>query len=397
MGQSTLPPADQVEQIRSFTRNIEFNFISWELDAIGQKIGQAALGLSGYLNNAQQHQFVVSYLNLLNQTNNLNNQIAQIYSDPKVSNPDVVSAAIRQEVAQNQARLNQIAPYAETILQSQVASVAAQMGVAFGGETIPPVSFQSSDPPLALIISPRNVIQQSADISLLPNMTVSEQNTLENEVSSKLDVSALVVPVGGIGLYPTMIMNTTDLNWLAETIAHEWTHNFLTLHPLGMSYDQSAQLRNINETVASLSGREIGTAVIAHYYPELIPPPTTNNPSTQNPSSKPAFNFNAEMHLTRVTADQLLAEGMITEAEQYMESRRQFFWNHGYQIRKLNQAYFAFYGAYNDVGGGGSGAAGTDPVGPAVAAMRAKSASLGDFLNRIAWMTSLSQVEQAVK
>ncbi len=72
-------------------------------------------------------------------------------------------------------------------------------------------------------------------------------------------------------------------------------------------------------------------------------------------------------------------------------------WNHGYQIRKLNQAYFAFYGAYNDIGGGAGGQAGSDPVGPAVAALRAKSATLGDFLNRVAWITSLSQLEQAAK
>ena len=397
MGQSNLPPADQVEQVRAFTRNIEFNFVSWEFNAIWQKIDQTAYGLSGYLNSSQQHQLVISYLNLLDQTNQLTSQITQMYSDPKVSDPDTASAGLRQKVTQNDTRLAQLAPFTETILQDQVATVAAELGVATGGETIPPVSYESTNPPLALIISPRNVIQEVADISLLPNLTISQQNALENEVSSKLNVSALVVPVGGIGLYPTMVLYTTDMNWLAETVAHEWTHNFLTLHPLGASYDLSAELRNINETVATLSGREIGTEVIKQYYPELVPPPSTNNSTGQGSTSPPAFNFNAEMHLTRVTTDQLLAAGKITEAENYMETRRQFFLAHGYQIRKLNQAYFAFYGAYNDVAGGGSGAAGTDPVGPAVAAMRAKSPTLGDFLNKVAWMTSLTQIEQAAK
>ena len=49
-----------------------------------------------------------------------------------------------------------------------------------------------------------------------------------------------------------------------------------------------------------------------------------------------------------------------------MEQRRQLFVENGYYIRKLNQAYFAFYGAYADVPGG---AAGEDPVGPAVRAL----------------------------
>jgi hypothetical protein len=89
----------------------------------------------------------------------------------------------------------------------------------------------------------------------------------------------------------------------------------------------------------------------------------------------------------------LLAAGKIDEAESYMEQRRQLFVQNGYTIRKLNQAYFAFYGAYADVPGG---AAGEDPVGPAVRALRAHSKSLADFINRIAWMTSFDELKKAV-
>jgi hypothetical protein len=99
------------------------------------------------------------------------------------------------------------------------------------------------------------------------------------------------------------------------------------------------------------------------------------------------------MHTTRVNADALLAQGKIAEAEAYMEQRRQFFVQNGYFLRRLNQAYFAFYGAYADLPGG---AAGEDPVGPAVRALRAESKSLADFVNRIAWMTSFDQLKQAV-
>jgi hypothetical protein len=76
-----------------------------------------------------------------------------------------------------------------------------------------------------------------------------------------------------------------------------------------------------------------------------------------------------------------------------MEQRRQLFWDNGYPIRKLNQAYFAFYGAYADIPGG---AAGEDPVGPAVRQLRAQSDSLGAFLRRIAQMTSFRQLQEAV-
>jgi hypothetical protein len=96
------------------------------------------------------------------------------------------------------------------------------------------------------------------------------------------------------------------------------------------------------------------------------------------------------MRTTRVEVDRLLAESRIMEAEQYMEARRQLFWQNGFPIRKINQAYFAFYGAYNDAPGGG--AAGEDPVGPAVVAYRARFAHLSDFLRAIAWVDSFEKL-----
>ncbi len=99
------------------------------------------------------------------------------------------------------------------------------------------------------------------------------------------------------------------------------------------------------------------------------------------------------MHETRIVADALLAEGKIDEAEAYMDARRIVFVKQGYLIRKLNQAYFAFHGAYADSPGG---AAGEDPVGPAVRALRERSDSLADFVNTISWMTNFEQLQNAV-
>ena len=96
------------------------------------------------------------------------------------------------------------------------------------------------------------------------------------------------------------------------------------------------------------------------------------------------------MHETRVHADALLAEGKIDEAEQYMEAQRRIFVQNGYQIRKLNQAYFAFYGSYADQ----PGATGSDPIGPALRALRYYSPSLHDFLATVRGMTNFAQVQQ---
>jgi hypothetical protein len=70
------------------------------------------------------------------------------------------------------------------------------------------------------------------------------------------------------------------------------------------------------------------------------------------------------------------------------------FVSNGYAIRRLNQAYFAFYGAYN-AEPGGAPAAGRDPIGPAVQALRERSPSVGDFLRTIAGVRTLDDVMQA--
>ena len=100
------------------------------------------------------------------------------------------------------------------------------------------------------------------------------------------------------------------------------------------------------------------------------------------------------MHETRVNADILLADGLIEEAEAYMETRRQVFWENGYRIRKLNQAFFAFHGAYADTPGGAASA--EDPVGPAVRSLREQSDSLASFINEISWMWKFEQLQKAV-
>jgi hypothetical protein len=175
-------------------------------------------------------------------------------------------------------------------------------------------------------------------------------------VDQALNVSSLIVDIGGIGLYPTMVMQTSDLNYLTEVVAHEWIHNYLSLRPLGINYLTSPELRTINETTASIAGREIGRATMERYYPDLVPspPPPPAPPQADTPVPEPpAFDFRNEMRITRETVDAMLSEGEIEAAEAYMEERRIYLWDNGYQIRKLNQAYFAFHGAYADEPGWG--------------------------------------------
>ena len=157
------------------------------------------------------------------------------------------------------------------------------------------------------------------------------------------------------------------------------------LRPLGYSYlSDSQDIRTINETVASLAGDELGLKVMRRYYLDTLtkehpdlgraktvgsarPEPECTTTAARDPQ---AFSVNNALYETRVKVEDLLgearrlkevgqaaeAEAKIVEAEKYMEERRQFINAHGYGIRKLNQAYFAFHSAYADQPGGAVGA-----------------------------------------
>jgi hypothetical protein len=401
-GRSTLEPADEYEQIRAYTRAEEFDYAEWMLDALVTKNAHAAVAIPRYLSQDEQKQVVYQTLDLIAEIGRLSADIARVYADPNTADPAAATVELRKRRDELAAREERMALLAEAVIQTQVAAVVKDENLSFLGQPAPPVLYHITPLPYALIVSPRDKIEQEANISLLPGMTLEERVRIEENVAKNLDKSALVVGIGGVGVYPTMVMNTTDLNWLVEVVGHEWTHNFLTLRPLGVNYDTTPELRTINETTASIAGKEIGREVVRRYYPERLPPeeeptpePAQPDPSQPTPEA-PVFNFRKEMRVTRLTVDDLLAKGKIDEAEAYMEAQRRVFWEQGYQIRKLNQAYFAFYGAYNDTPGG-AGEAGKDPVGPAVQELRRRSGSLAEFLNRISWVTSFEDLQKIVE
>ncbi|MEJ5241407.1 MAG: hypothetical protein WHS87_09445 [Anaerolineales bacterium] len=423
LGGSTPFDDSLIGRARNFTRPFEFDYLSWTNQALLVKLTQAGLAMPQALPRTARYELVAEYFDLVGRLERNEAALSRLYANPEIADKETATRLLREENRRLKARYTLILPFVESILQEQVGEILRREGLSTLGQPIPPVLYHTASVPVGLVISPRDRIVQLANISLVPELSLEQQIALEDAVAQKLNVSTLVVPIGGVGVYPTMIMRTTNLPWLLNVIAHEWTHNYLQLRPLGLLYDKSPELRTMNETAASIVGNEIGQKTLAEYYPQLAsvlqsrlplegavplasardlwPHPALGAtsfgmgfPAALSQQGSQTFDFRAEMHRTRVTVDQLLAEGKIEEAEAYMEERRRFFWDHGYPIRKLNQAYFAFYGAYADVPGG---PAGEDPVGPAVRALRERSASLAEFLNRIAWMTSFEELRQALQ
>jgi hypothetical protein len=402
IGYSNPSAVDKLDKAHVFTRQIEFNYVSWMSNAALLKLRSASIGAPNLFDHAAQKQIVTEYMRLTQQILEKEYQLEQIYADADITDKELASKPVRAELARLYPRQTELTPLAESILQEQVSEILAEAGLTTAGQPIPNVWYHSTPLPMALVISPRDHIEQIASISIDADLPIDQISALETRVDQGLNVSSLAVNIGGVGVYPTMVMQSTDLNWLLSTVAHEWTHNYLTLRPLGMLYGESPELRTMNETTASITGNEIGGLVIKRFYPELISASRPNLSLISAPFDhpqpgdflRPQFDFRAEMHETRVETDALLAQGKIDEAESYMEARRLVFLKNGYLLRKLNQAYFAFYGAYADAPGG---AAGEDPVGPAVRALRAQSKSLADFVNTIAWMTNFEQLQKAVK
>jgi hypothetical protein len=365
----------------------QFDFLVWEVEALVGK-GEAALAAGdAYLDEAARRDLVLDYLAQLADVRRLEADIRLTYARRTDGSLDPGAAEQQRLVDERRRALDELRPLVEAIIQEQVATVLVDERFGLLGQAWPPVQMHMTPLPSVLIVSPRDEIRQLYGLSLAHGLPVASQEELEVAVLTELDRSALVVPIGGMGLYPAMVVESDSVAFLTDVTAHEWAHHWLTLRPVGIRYAADGAMRTINETVASIVGTEVGAATLRRYYPDNVPAPAAPRPADQ-PEAAPAFDFRAEMAATRVQVDALLAAGKITEAEGYMEAQRQMFVSHGYLIRKLNQAYFAFYGAYADT----PGATGSDPIGPALLRLRQASPSLRAFMDAVAPITNLEEL-----
>jgi hypothetical protein len=254
----------------------------------------------------------------------------------------------------------------------------------------PPVTLYLGDPPHLMVVSPRDKIADVAEVTLLPDMSEPDMATVETRVE-KLGYSALVVELGGMATFPSYVSNDADMKFIIESAAHEWVHQYLAFTPLGFLYvlDKTGlradyDVATINETVADIVGKEIGDVVYQKFY-------TMAGTDNVTPSPGSGFDFNGAMRQIRLTVDAYLAQGQIAAAEDYMNERRQYLADHGYIIRKLNQAYFAFYGTYAD------SPASVSPIGQELQTLRNRSVSVKQFLDTVAPITSRDRLDKSVR
>lgn len=249
-------------------------------------------------------------------------------------------------------------------------------------DVVPGVFFQLGPLPNLLVIAPRDRIELIGSVLLRPRLDPRQIDVLESQ-ADRLDVSSVVTGIGGLAVYPSLVPDDQSVHDLLITVAHEWTHHYLALRPLGMAYFSSYAMREINETVADMVGHEVGSAVYRRYYARTEPPAATTAPSPAPSSPRP--DFQTLMREVRVTVEAYLAQHDVAGAEAYMATAQQNLAHQGYYVRRLNTAYLAFFGSY---------AATANPYERKLRELRAQSGSLAAFLHRVAQIRTPADLDR---
>jgi len=374
-----------------------FNLVSWEIQAIGQKLRDTVRPPGATLSQSEEQDLVIEYMKGVRRASELSRAIKDAAAGMGEGDLAQKQVELQRELDQLRMTQEERRPTVERILEQQVAGVLRELGFTTAGVVFPPVRFQFTESPNFMIVSPRDAIRVEKSVHLDPTMPVNEIEKIEQEVATKTDRSTLIEGTGGFSSYPTMVLQSSSLRWVIETVAHEWAHTYLTLRPLGWHYNGSGGMRTINETVASIFGDEISRMVMEKYYPHMTGPDPWPRPLSMDPNwlspvpMEPDFEFGAFMRETRLRTDALLAQGKVVEAEQYMEMRRLDLLRQGYGIRKLNQAYFAFHGSYAV----GTGA--TDPIGGKLRALRLRARNLPEFIRIVARFNDATDLDAALR
>ena len=399
LNRDSLHPADYFGyRTDPLTGPHKFDWSAYEARTIWEKLTSQAFGIDEphVLDDDQRVRTVREYFALVQEIGRLEGEIAiKRAKEGEAADTESLQAQLEEVRAERLRSENLV----ENIIRRQVEQVLLSQEITLRlpllqSRVVPPVEFEFQSSPDFLVISRRDKIERIGNVSLQPGLSLERIEEIE-DYTDQLDVSSLVVPTGGVGAYPTVIVENTSLDFAIRVVIHEWTHNYLFFHPLGQHYADSQELTSMNETVASMVEDELSLELARRYYRDIYEgrmaalAHEASGPSEQVHEDE--FSFNAQMRKTRLRVEELLAAGNVEEAEAYMEQRRQKLVEMGYYIRKLNQAYFAFYGSY---AAGKGWAAETNPIGEQMHSLRERSPSLADFLFTVARMSTYQDLQE---
>lgn len=355
-----------------------YDIVRWEFDNFLSKWTNRASDalIGGSVDDARKYEQARRYFDMGAESARFRYELRLAAANGTGGRMDDLQANLIAAEAPRQALADDV----EETIEAAVSAVLADEGLAtFGEFTFPPVDIRLTEPPKLLITSPRDRIARSHEALLRSDVTLRDRQALEDELLGAANLSALVEDIGGLATYPASVPTTQSLRWTLQASAHEWLHHYFFFRPLGQNMFNNADMVMLNETIANIAGKEIGDRAFVIMGGEIPAPAPAAEQSAESAAAAPQpFDFGAEMNQTRRRVDALLQDGDIERAEAYMERRRLLFVENGYPIRKLNQAYFAFYGTYADL------PASVSPIGEQARRFRELTPNLGDFIARVA-------------
>ncbi|MFQ6122092.1 MAG: hypothetical protein ACE5LA_03425 [Dehalococcoidales bacterium] len=393
LGVSCTPSRDFNTRLSSIVKPYNFSIAKWEFNTIFNGAKRVISGKDKKIGDEIDK--VTEYFSCIERIKSIRSEIEAINAGNKQGD----LAPLEAELNRLQQQKIALEDTVERVIERQIKETLTQQGIFNPVDkyiklkvNFPPLNFKLEKPPHLLVISPRDRIESMREIPLKQNIKPGEMESIEAEVD-KLGVSSLVVELGGFGgTYPAFVTNEASLRFTIDTAAEEWLHQYIAFKPLGFLYmldligvRRNYEIATMSETLTSMVSKEIGSIVDEKYYPQL------ESNGSQPQQTKSGFDFNREMREIRRAVDKYLAQGEIEQAEEFMEQKRQYLATKGYYIRKLNQAYFAFYGTYADR------PTSISPIGPELKKLRSQSASLKDFLEKVAVMTSRQDLIDSLK
>jgi len=326
----------------------EFDIVRWQLQANAEDFAEFATfwWSPERMDPAEERETVLRYF-ALHETISEFEQRSRVPAGTLRSQQETLAAAEAQLLARARAEQKELERDAERILSRQVSELYQELGLAIPWYQRLWHAMQSSEfrfePKLQqVVVAERDAIVIIEKHKLQPDLTDAERDALEQEIDER-GYSALVVGLGGTSTSPSIVV-PRSLRGTLRTVAHEKFHIWLATYPLGPA--NSAESKIIEETAASIVGDTIGDLLYCRIYDasacEQKPESSASEPDPN------WFDVRPELRETLLTTEQMLAEGNIEEAETYMEARRVWMCEQGYCERKINQAYFAFYGQYAD-------------------------------------------------
>ena len=376
--------------LKSIVKPYRFSIVKWESRAIPQEVKRWIFGR--YEKVDDEVRTVAEYFSLVERIKSLKSGIEAANAGRGQGELALLETELNKAEEQKKALEGTVG----RIVAGQIKEILAQQGIfnPIVGLKVhfPPLNFKLERPPYLLVISPRDRIESMREITLQQNLGRQRMEDIEAEVDA-LGVSSLAVELGGFGgTYPTFVIDNASLRFTIDTATEEWLHQYLTFKPLGFRYlldlagvSRNYEIATITETAASMVSKEIGLLVCEKYYSQC------EGDDNQKRETESGFDFDREMREIRKAVDIYLAQGEIEPAEEFMEQKRQYLASKGYYIRKLNQAYFAFHGAYAD------SPTSISPIGLELKKLRSQSASLKDFLDTVAAMTSRQDLKSSVR